>query len=250
MNSLQHSIQIKISKSMFYSQTAEAYFHPNIVLNYAMRLYPQRRKPIHAAMCRFTSILPTNASVIDLGCGTGKDVAWFRSKGIHALGLDYSKEMIKIARKCVGNYFFKCDIRKLKNIQQGPFDGVFSLAALQHIHRTDILSVFDQIRSLLRPNGIFCLITKEGEGEHWDTRLKNSLRATTLFSRLELYSGLHQKGFTILRSESFSLEREEKVDNWLSIHSIVLDNKQKIFWANKCIHSDPKSLAAFGPGDA
>lgn len=222
-----HSSNKEIPKTEFYSLTKRAYSDQNTVMNYAMRLHPQRRKPIQEVICRFISLLPPNASIVDLGCGTGKDVAWFRKNGFRAIGLDNSEEMLKIAKKFVGDYFIKCDIRQLEKTQKKYFDGIFSLAAIQHIHRTDLVSVLQQIRLLLRPNGFFCLITKEGEDEYLDNRLNKSPRPTSLFSISEINASLLQAGFTPFQCKSFTLEREGKIDNWLSIQSI-----NGLYWQN------------------
>src|SRR3989344_3841769 len=38
-------------------------------------------------------------TVLDIGCGTGRDIDWFINQGIKAEGLDFSRESIEFAKK-------------------------------------------------------------------------------------------------------------------------------------------------------
>jgi SAM-dependent methyltransferase len=51
---------------------------------------------------------PTNESkILDIGCGTGHNVALFNSKGLDVIGIDISPSMIKKAKKNYPKYDFK-----------------------------------------------------------------------------------------------------------------------------------------------
>ena len=45
--------------------------------------------------------IPDGSSVLDVGCGTGRHLLFLKRKGCHVVGLDYSREMIKIAERKV-----------------------------------------------------------------------------------------------------------------------------------------------------
>ena len=47
----------------------------------------------------FASYLPEHARIIDIGCGSGRDVKAFCDMGYQAIGLDASKEMAREARE-------------------------------------------------------------------------------------------------------------------------------------------------------
>jgi ubiquinone/menaquinone biosynthesis C-methylase UbiE len=42
-------------------------------------------------------------SVLELGCGTGKNTKWLLTKARYVLGIDFSKEMLKIAEEKINN---------------------------------------------------------------------------------------------------------------------------------------------------
>ena len=46
---------------------------------------------------RFVSLLPANALVLDMACGSGRDARIFSEKGLSVTGIDLSEEMLKIA---------------------------------------------------------------------------------------------------------------------------------------------------------
>jgi len=55
--------------------------------------------PMVEANRRFLGLAGSPATVIDLGCGTGRDLAWFADRGLHAVGIDRSAAMLSIARR-------------------------------------------------------------------------------------------------------------------------------------------------------
>ena len=47
----------------------------------------------------FLQYIPEGGRIIDLGCGSGRDVKWFIENGYRASGIDASSELIQIARE-------------------------------------------------------------------------------------------------------------------------------------------------------
>lgn len=209
-----------ISKDKFYSETISNYSDKRLVNEYIKRLFPERRKEIQDIIIKFLSYLKKNAKVLDLGSGTGKDVNFFRSKGFDASGIDYSKQMIEYAKSTYGNHFTCLDVREINKINN-TYDGIFSLAVLQHIHPSDIDMVFSNLKMILKIDGIICLITKYGEGVEWDNRLGNSFKRAAAFYKItELENYMAKYNFNVIFKNKFSLLRENKDDVWLAIIGI------------------------------
>ena len=79
--------------------------------------------------------------VLDAGCGGGFYSLWLSEKGAKVLGIDGSKEMIKIAkekasRKMLGTKFLIGDITDLK-IEDDVFDLVLSILVLMDLKKLD-----------------------------------------------------------------------------------------------------------------
>ncbi|WP_394822349.1 class I SAM-dependent methyltransferase [Pendulispora albinea] len=93
--------------------------------------------------------------VLDLGCGTGDHVAALRARGIDALGVDASAEMLARARQKFPDHpahvFRVGDARSLD--VAGEFDAVVSNAVLHWVPDADLAA--RSIHAALRPGGRF-----------------------------------------------------------------------------------------------
>lgn len=116
-----------------------------------------------------------NLKILDIGCGTGKNVEFFQEWG-ETFGLDASPEAIRFCQK-----------RGLKNIKKArgektnfpaeTFDLITLLDVLEHVDETAILA---EIRRLLKPKGKL-LITVPAYPwlwSRWDEVLKHRRRYT------------------------------------------------------------------------
>jgi ubiquinone/menaquinone biosynthesis C-methylase UbiE len=207
-----------IYKREFYRKIIDTYTNPFFVEKYTEKIFDERRLPIKRMIEDFANRIRKGGRVIDIGCGTGKEVVFLRSKSINAIGIDISSAMIRKACDITNhNYFIVGDFRKLNYFRSQSFDGVLSLASLQHAYRSDIAAVLKQIYLLLRERGIILIITKEGQGLYLDTRLGEEFpRPTTLFKREELRVHLIAQGFRILSMNAFSLMRQNINDRWIA----------------------------------
>ena len=113
--------------------------------------------------------------VLDLGCGTGRLYEIFKNKNIDYTGVDFSKNLINIARGKYGNHFQVADILSLPCIQKtnkiargsnngvgckglpfsnNYFDSVWAIAVLHHIPSNELRKrVLSEIKRVLNPNG-------------------------------------------------------------------------------------------------
>ena len=97
--------------------------------------------------------------VLDLGCGTGRLAAAIAGRGAETVGVDLDAAMIAAARERFppsarrALAFVRGDGEALEGVAglEGPFDAVFSNAALHWMTRPD--AVLRGVRALLRPGG-------------------------------------------------------------------------------------------------
>ncbi len=62
----------------------------------------------------FCSYLPTDTTVLDVGCGSGQKAKFLTEQGLRVTGVDFSQTMIEIARREVPAAAFQIlDIRNL-----------------------------------------------------------------------------------------------------------------------------------------
>lgn len=94
--------------------------------------------------------------ILELGCGTGKNTTWLTGLTNHLTAVDFSKEMINIAREKVKlphiNFFCK-DITGSWDFVNEPCDLVTCSLILEHI--SDLEHLFKQVVNVLSPGGLF-----------------------------------------------------------------------------------------------
>ena len=80
-----------------------------------------------------TSLLPGNAPMLDLACGTGTDAFWFAQHGYTVHGIDISDGMLARAREKARQLgldsratFQQLSYTDLGRLEKGQFDCVFS----------------------------------------------------------------------------------------------------------------------------
>ena len=100
-----------------------------------------------------------SSTVLDVGCGTGRDVARLRDDGFNAIGVDASAAMVEAGATRYG-LDAKClridALPELKGLSD-RFDAVLCAAVLQHVRGTQLLDSLYRLRSLVAPNGFFMI---------------------------------------------------------------------------------------------
>ena len=96
------------------------------------------------------------SKVLELGCGTGKNTSYLLQKAEQIVGLDFSQEMLNIARAKITDarvQFKKADLNKNWDIENHFADLITSNLTLEHIQ--DLGHIFEQASNKLKANGIF-----------------------------------------------------------------------------------------------
>lgn len=100
----------------------------------------------------FEKLVKQGGSILDGGCGSGRDSLYFLQKGYDVTAFDPSDEMIKYASQFTG-----LNVKKLRweNLaDKDKYDAVWASASLYHVNRADMNAVFDKIADALKDNGI------------------------------------------------------------------------------------------------
>ena len=108
----------------------------------------------------FLGLLPACGSILDLGCGSGRDSKYFASHGREVISVDGSKELCRIAAEFLGREVICCDFREYT--PDRIFAGIWASASLLHLEEGEILRVVERLSGYLADNGIFCMSFKHG----------------------------------------------------------------------------------------
>ena len=118
------------------------------------------------------SLLPSKATVLDLGCGAGVPVTrWLAGRGFIVVGVDVSARQLELARTNVPEgTFIKADMSDIA-FEPKSFDAVVAFHSIIHVPRTDHLDLLRSIHRWLRPKGTFLATMTvedyEGREEDW-----------------------------------------------------------------------------------
>jgi len=103
-------------------------------------------------------------SILDLGCGPGRDLRHFRSLGHDAVGLDGAKEFVAMARAFSGCEVLHQDFLAM-NLPRSRFDGVFANASLFHVPSQELPRVLRELSETLKPRGVLFCSNPRGDNE-------------------------------------------------------------------------------------
>lgn len=103
-------------------------------------------------------------SILDFGCGPGRDLAHFRSLGHEAVGLDGSEAFVEMARRHSGCEVLHQDFLAL-DLPEARFDGVFANASLFHVPPEALPDVLAKLHASLKPGGVLFSSNPRGNNE-------------------------------------------------------------------------------------
>jgi len=103
-------------------------------------------------------------TMLDLGCGPGRDLAAFKALGHVAIGLDGAKRFVDMARDRTGCEVWCQDFLSL-DLPVSHFDGVFANASLFHCPSRELPRVLRDLRNTLKPGGVLFTSNPRGHDE-------------------------------------------------------------------------------------
>ncbi|MCH8010419.1 MAG: class I SAM-dependent methyltransferase [Candidatus Marinimicrobia bacterium] len=108
-----------------------------------------------------------NDIVLDIGCGVGHHLIALADRFTKGIGIDFSPEMIKEARKRLQNSplqnhisFYVDDAEEITKIENHSTDIVICIGALEHMRNRQ--RVFTMVNRVLKNNGRFVCLTPNG----------------------------------------------------------------------------------------
>lgn len=102
--------------------------------------------------------------VLDLGCGPGRDLLYFQSQGIEAVGLDGSAEFVDMAKAETGCEVLHQNFLAL-DLPEARFDGIFANASLFHVPSQALPRVLSELYTSLKPGGVLFSSNPRGQNQ-------------------------------------------------------------------------------------
>ena len=107
-------------------------------------------------------------SILDFGCGPGRDLKTFKDLGHEPIGLDGSARFAEMAREFSGCEVWHQDFLTL-NLPADCFDGIFANASLFHVPSQELPRVLKELYATTKPNGVLFSSNPRGDNqEGWN----------------------------------------------------------------------------------
>ena len=107
-------------------------------------------------------------TILDVGCGPGRDLKRFTDLGHVAVGLEGASKFAEMARAHSGCEVWHQDFLQL-DLPSETFDGVFANASLFHVPTQELPRVLAALHRTLKPGGVlFSSNPRGGNEEGWN----------------------------------------------------------------------------------
>ncbi len=120
-----------------------------------------------AALLRHLQV-PGPFSILDVGCGPGRDLKTFADLGHDCIGLEGAAPFAAMARAHSGCTVWEQNLLAM-DLPASRFDGIFANAVLFHVPGAELPRVLGELHETLTPGGVLFSSNPRGEGqEGWN----------------------------------------------------------------------------------
>lgn len=130
------------------------------------------QETVHVDPSSFLTLLVQRLSpgdkILDVGCGSGRDLLWLKNSGFSTVGFERSPGLAGLARKHSGCSVIEDDFEQYDFSALSVEAVVFS-GALVHVPHGRFPEVLKNILHALKPRGFCFLSLKEGTGKKADS---------------------------------------------------------------------------------
>lgn len=198
--------------TQYYEHNSEAFFQNTVAVDMS---------PLHK---RFLNQLPNGGSILDAGCGSGRDAKAFSDFGFTVTAFDASKDLANLASQHCG---FEVAVKRFSDVTEvAAYDGIWCCASLLHVPLVEMPSTILKLWQALKPNGCLYVSFKVGHGErdHGDRRFTDA-------NEEQLSEWFHP------------LERLQVHELWYTLDQRPDRNER---WINALVKKTPKKLITGG----
>ena len=182
----------------FYQKNYKAYHEKTFFIEPSSFLEPLVKK------------LPAEAFILDVGCGSGRDLLWMKKQGFEGVGFERSPGLAQLARENSGCEVIDGDFETYE-FSLFLVDAILLVGALVHVPYKRFSKVFENITSAISEHGVVLITLKEGD----EVRTDPDGRTFYLWEDQKVRSVFDTLGFTV-SDVSTSVSKTGRNDVWMS----------------------------------
>lgn len=113
---------------------------------------------------------PESSTILELGCGVGRDAMFFVSKGHDVLATDFSEVVIEKDARAFqesGVHFQVLDMSQQFPFADAQFDAVYANLSIHYYLDVDTRKVVGEVARVLKPGGLFAFACKSVHDFHY-----------------------------------------------------------------------------------
>jgi SAM-dependent methyltransferase len=190
-------VQVGITLNNFYEENHQQYFDATVGIEPSVFLEPLARR------------LKPEATILDIGCGSGRDLLWFARRGFLPTGFEQSPGLARLARKHANCPVIEGDFG-CYDFSRHQFCALAFVGSLVHLCQETFSLILTSTCQALIPGGFILITLKEGTG----TSLAADGRVFTLWSKQEIENIFTANEFSIL-DVSCQVSKLSQDDIWL-----------------------------------
>lgn len=112
---------------------------------------------------KFEGLLQPNASILDVGSGSGRDSLNFHRKGYKVTSFDASEVLVDFSREFLDNVH----LATFESFESNElYDGIWACASLLHVDRHHIQRIIQKYIDMLKKDGVFYMSFKSCEYDY------------------------------------------------------------------------------------
>lgn len=151
-------------------------------------------------------------SVLEVGCGNGRDAQYITKLTNSYTGIDPSEKFMELTRNNVSHGTLLVEFAQNLEFKPESFGLVFAFASLLHLKKEDFKELMGKVYLWLKPGGVFYISLKKGE--YRELEKVGKYGETRYFYFYEFKDILDIKGGLEL---VFHEEKSFKDDTWLEV---------------------------------
>lgn len=113
---------------------------------------------------KFLPFIPDGGSILDVGCGVGRDAHYFEKLDYKVLAIDGSEEMVRLSNEILSRPAERVLFQDISYHEE--FDGVWAAASLIHVPDHELQEILGKLHTSLKQGGVLLATFKHGSGHY------------------------------------------------------------------------------------